>query len=192
MAEMGWASSGVVGAVVADRTRPAIALTGDGAFNMVSNVIATAVEYDLPAIWVILNNYELGIERKGANNSYKRSHPWYSFVRRDTGEKYNPDYVKLADANGALGEVVERSRDVRPALDPAVASGRPYIIDVRIDLTVPNILAELPELGIWTGWVAMLVFVPLALTSNDWSLRRGLASIGKTCNASSMWQHFSR
>ncbi len=38
--------------------------------------------------------------------------------------------------------------------------------------TLARILAELPELGIWTGWVAMLVFVPLALTSNDWSLRR--------------------
>jgi acetolactate synthase I/II/III large subunit len=138
MAEMGWASSGVIGAVVADRSRPAIALTGDGAFNMVSNVLATAVEYDLPAIWVILNNHELGIERKGAMASYKRAHPWYSFTRSDTGEPYNPDYVKLADANGGLGEVIDRGRDVRPALERALASGRPYVIDVRIDLTVPT------------------------------------------------------
>lgn len=138
MAEMGWASSGVVGAVAADRSRTAIALTGDGAFNMVSNVVATAVEYDLPAIWVILNNHELGIERKGATAAYKRVHPWYSFTRSDTGEPYNPDYVKLADANGALGEVVERAADFRPALERAVASGRPYLIDVRIDLTVPT------------------------------------------------------
>jgi acetolactate synthase-1/2/3 large subunit len=138
MAEMGWASSGVVGAVAADRSRIAIALTGDGAFNMVSNVVATAVEYDLPAIWVILNNFELGIERKGATASYKRVHPWYSFVRADTGEAYNPDYVKLAEANGALGEVVDRTSEVRPALERAVASGRPYLIDVRIDLGVPT------------------------------------------------------
>ena len=58
MAEMGWASSGIPGAIVADG-RPGIALVGDGAFNMTSQIVASAVEYDLPAIWVILNNYEL-------------------------------------------------------------------------------------------------------------------------------------
>jgi acetolactate synthase I/II/III large subunit len=142
MAEMGWAASGVVGAVAADRSRTAIALAGDGAFNMVSNVLATAVEYDLPAIWVIINNHELGIERKGANNAFKRSHPWYSFVRADTGEPYNPDYVKLADANGAIGEVVRDAADLRPALDRAVASGRPYVVDVRTDPTVPSFFTK--------------------------------------------------
>jgi acetolactate synthase-1/2/3 large subunit len=138
MAEMGWASSGVIGAVVADRSRPAIALTGDGAFNMVSNVLATAVEYDLPAIWVILNNHELGIERKGATGAFKRVHPWYEFRRRDTGEPYNPDYVKLAEANGALGERVERPDDLRGALERAIASGRPYVVDVKVDTSVPT------------------------------------------------------
>jgi len=138
MAEMGWASSGVVGAVVADRTRPAVALTGDGAFNMVSNVLATAVEYDLPAIWVILNNHELGIERKGAMGGFKRVHPWYEFRRRDTGELYNPDYVKLAEANGAMGERVERPEDLRPVLERAFASGRPFVVDVNVDTTVPT------------------------------------------------------
>ena len=138
MAEMGWASSGVLGASAADRTRPAIALTGDGAFNMVSNSLATAVEYDLPSIWVILNNHELGIERKGSEGAYKRTHPWVRFVRRDTGEPYNPDYVMLAEANGARGEVVSNAADFAPALERAIASGRPSVIDVRIDLSVPS------------------------------------------------------
>jgi acetolactate synthase I/II/III large subunit len=138
MAEMGWASSGVLGAVVADRTRPAIALTGDGAFNMVSNVLASAVEYDLPGIWVILNNNELGIERKGSLRMHNRLHPWSTFVRADTGEPYNPDYVKLAEANGARGELVEKAADFAPALRRAIESGRPTVIDVRIDTSVPT------------------------------------------------------
>ncbi|MET7397986.1 thiamine pyrophosphate-binding protein [Dactylosporangium sp. NPDC005572] len=141
MAEMGWASSGVLGALVADRDRPAIAVTGDGAFNMVSNVLASAVEYDLPAIWVILDNNELGIERKGADTAFTRSHPWYSFVRKDTGEAYNPDYVALAEAHGALGERIERAADLAPALARALASGRPYVLDVVIDTTVPTYFA---------------------------------------------------
>lgn len=138
MAEMGWASSGVLGAVAADPTRPAIALTGDGAFNMVSNILATAVEYDLPAVWVILNNTELGIERKGSEAAFSRVHPWARFVRKDTGEPYNPDYAKLAEANGALGERIEDPGDLAPALERALGSRRPYVIDVVLDTTPPT------------------------------------------------------
>lgn len=141
MAEMGWAASGVLGAVAADRSRPAVVLCGDGGFNMVSQILATAVEYDLPAVWVIVNNHELGIERKGSNVAFKRNHPWVSFTRKDTGEPYNPDYTALALANGALGERVEKAEDFAPALQRALASGRPYVIDTPIDPTVPTYFA---------------------------------------------------
>jgi acetolactate synthase-1/2/3 large subunit len=142
MAQMSWAVSGVLGAVAADPSRPAIALTGDGAFNMASNVLATAVEYDLPAIWVILNNAELGIERKGSEGSFGRGHPWNRFVRKDTGEPYNPDFVKLAEANGALGERVERAADLPGALRRAIASRRPYVVDVKIDVAPGSYFVE--------------------------------------------------
>jgi len=102
---------------------------------MASNVLATAVEYDLPAIWVILNNAELGIERKGSEGAYQRLHTWVRFVRKDTGEPYNPDFVKLAEANGALGERVEHGDDLRAALNRALASRRPYVIDVKLDIS---------------------------------------------------------
>lgn len=138
MAEMGWAASGVLGAVAADPTRPALALTGDGAFNMTMQVLATAVEYQLPAVWVILDNCEFGIERKGSEKVFERSHPWYRFVRKDTGEPYNPDYAALARANGADGIRIEDPRELRPALDAALAGGRPFVIDVVQDTSVPT------------------------------------------------------
>jgi acetolactate synthase-1/2/3 large subunit len=134
-AEMGSASTGVLGAAVADPTSPAIAVVGDGAFNMTSQIVSTAVEYALPAVWVILNNYELGIERKAFSLLYNRVHPWMTFTRKDTGEPYNPDYVKLAEAFGALGERVERPGDLAAALERALASGRPYVLDVPCDTT---------------------------------------------------------
>ena len=86
---------------------------------------ATAVEYDLPAVWVILNNYELGIERKGVERTFKRSHPWYTFTRKDTGEPYNPDYVMLARAYGAEGVRIEDPAELGPRArrgDPLEAS----------------------------------------------------------------------
>lgn len=138
MAEMGWSSSGVPGATAADPSRPAVSLVGDGAFNMTSQVLATAVEYALPSVWVILNNGELGIERKGATKAFERAHPWYSFVRKDTGEPYNPDYVKLAEANGALGARVEDPAELRGVLERALSSGRPFVVDVVQDTSVPT------------------------------------------------------
>lgn len=142
MAEMSWAATGILGAVAAAPERPAVVLTGDGAFNMCSQVLATAVEYQLPAVWVIINNHELGIERKGAEKAFNRNHPWTRFVRKDTGEPYNPDYALLAQANGALGERVESADDFAVVLKRALASRQPYVIDVPIDLTVPTFFTE--------------------------------------------------
>lgn len=135
MAEMGWGASGVLGTTVADG-KPTVCLVGDGSFNMVAQVLGTAVEYNLPAVWVILNNYELGIERKGMERGYGRTHPWCHFIRKDTGEPYNPDYVQLAHAYGAEGVRIDDPEQLGPALRNAFASRRPWVIDVPIDLSV--------------------------------------------------------
>ena len=150
MAEMGWAASGVLGAVAANPERPAVAITGDGAFNMSTQVLATAFEYGLPAVWVILDNCEFGIERKGANKNFGRSHPWYSFTRNDTGEPWNPDYVKLAQANGGEGVRIENPLELGSALDEAIRSRKPWVIDVVQDTSVetyftPNVDRAYPN-----------------------------------------------
>jgi acetolactate synthase-1/2/3 large subunit len=151
-AEMGSAASGVIGAVVADPSQPAIAVTGDGAMNMVSQILGAAVEYALPAIWVVLDNNELGIERKAMDLLYGRQHPWGTFVRKDTGEPYNPDYVKLAEAWGASGERVESAGDLRGALRRAIDSGRPYVLDVPCDTTPPTYFTTGIERSYPTKW----------------------------------------
>jgi acetolactate synthase-1/2/3 large subunit len=138
MAEMGWASQAGPGAALADPGSTAVVLTGDGAFLMGPQVVATAVEYGLKVVWVILNNYELTIERKGSEGSYHRTHPWVYFKREDTGEPYNPDFAALARSFGADGEQVSRMDDFRAAFGRALASDRPYVLDVIVDVTVPS------------------------------------------------------
>lgn len=137
-AEMGSASTGVLGALVGDPTQPAIAVVGDGAFNMTSHIVAAAVEYDLPAVWVISNNGELGIERKASVTLFDRTHPWMRFTRKDTGDPYNPDYLKLAEAYGAEAERVEDPNQLAPALRRAIESPRPYVLDVPTDTGAPT------------------------------------------------------
>jgi acetolactate synthase-1/2/3 large subunit len=148
MAEMGWATQGAPGATVAQPGSTAVVLTGDGAFLMGPQVVATAVEYGLRVIWVILNNYELGIERKGSAASYQRTHPWVFFKREDTGEPYNPDFAALAKSFGGDGARVERAEDFRPAFERALASDRPYVLDVLIDVTIPSYFVK----GITRGY----------------------------------------
>jgi len=138
MAEMGWAAQGAMGACLAAPGEPAVVLTGDGAFMMGPQAVATAVEYGLPVTWVILNNLELGIERKGANGKFGRAHPWYSFTVEATGEAYTPDFASLARSFGADGERIEETGQFRPALEKALLSGRPTVLDVAIDTSIPS------------------------------------------------------
>jgi acetolactate synthase-1/2/3 large subunit len=138
MAEMGWATEGGPGAVVADPGSVAVVLTGDGAFLMGPQVVVTAVEYGLPVIWIVLNNYGLGIELKGSKAAYQRTHPWVDFRREDTGELYNPDFAAMSKSFGGDGERVERADDFKPAFQRALASGRPYVLDVLIDNSIPS------------------------------------------------------
>lgn len=138
MAEMGWAAQGAPAACLAAPGDPVVALVGDGAFMMGPQVVATAVEHGLPVTWVILNNLELGIERRGATGKFGRSHPWYTFTIEATGEPYTPDFAALARSFGAEGERVEDVAQFRPALEKAVASGAPTVLDVSIDSTIPS------------------------------------------------------
>lgn len=136
MAEMGWAVQGAHAAGFLDPRATSVVLTGDGAFMMGPQAVATAVEYGVSIVWVILNNLELGIERKGANGKFGRSHPWYSFTIEQSGAPYTPDFVALARAFGAEGERIENAESFRPALERAIAAGGPHVLDVAIDLTV--------------------------------------------------------
>jgi len=142
LAAMGWSSCAVLGALAQDPDRPAVAIAGDGAFNMVANILATAVEANLPAVWVVLNNWGFGIERKGSERTFGRTHPWVDFVREDTGEPYNPDFVALARAYGAEATRIEAADDFRPALERAIASKRPTVIEVPIDREVPTFFTK--------------------------------------------------
>jgi thiamine pyrophosphate-dependent acetolactate synthase large subunit-like protein len=69
---------------------------------------------------------------------FDRIHPWSRFVRKDTGEPYNPDYTLLAQANGAEGARVEDPRELRGVLDRALQGGTPFVIDVVQDTSVPT------------------------------------------------------
>ena len=141
---MGFGVSGVLGAKLAAPDRPCIAIVGDGGFTMAPHVLCTAVEYDIPAIWVIWNNYAWGAIRDLQLGAFGGREIGTSFTRGDNKSPYNPDFAALARAHGVDGVKVSRSSDFRDALDLAVKSNKPWVIDLEVD---PNV--KPPSVGTW-------------------------------------------
>jgi acetolactate synthase-1/2/3 large subunit len=141
---MGFGVCGVLGAKLAAPERPCVAVCGDGGFMMRPDVLATAVEYDIPAVWVIWNNFAYGAIRDIQTGLLAKREIATSFVRERDGRLYNPDFVALARACGVDGIRVERPAELEPALERAVRAGTPFVLDVRVDRDVRP-----PSVGTW-------------------------------------------
>lgn len=133
---MGFAVCGVLGARLAAPDRPAVAVCGDGGFLMASHILATAVEYNLPAVWVVWNNYGFVSIRDLQLGFFGGRELATSFVRETSGDFYNPDFAALARAFGAEGVRVERPGDFAPALEAALGAGKPALVEVVVDREV--------------------------------------------------------
>ena len=131
-ARMGWSCAGALGARLGNPGHPAVAFVGDGSFMMCGLSIATAHECGIPAVWVILNNRTIGIEREAMEAIYGRSSFCDSRVAA-SGELWSPDYVKLAESIGVAGQKVSRPDDFGPALKKAVEKDEPAVLDVQVD-----------------------------------------------------------
>ncbi|MEQ9198867.1 MAG: thiamine pyrophosphate-dependent enzyme, partial [Rhodospirillales bacterium] len=132
---------GVPAAIAAKRTHPertVVAFAGDGCFLMTGQELATAVQYNANVIIIVVNNGMYGTIRM----HQERDYPGRISATRLT----NPDFAKLADAYGGHGEVVTRTEDFGPAFERAEASGKPSIIEVRIDPEAITISASLTQI----------------------------------------------
>jgi acetolactate synthase I/II/III large subunit len=129
---MGFGVAGALGAKLAAPDRPCVAVVGDGAFFMHASVLGTAVEYDIPVVWVVWNNYAYASIR-GLQRGYLGGRELATdFKHPATGAPYNPDFAAMARAAGIDGVSVDRPGDLSDAVKAAVASGKPYLIDANI------------------------------------------------------------
>jgi acetolactate synthase-1/2/3 large subunit len=136
-AAMGFGVCGVLGAKLARPESPCINVCSDGGFMMAPHAVATAVEYDLPVIWVILNNYTIGCIRDLQRFYLDGREIGTSFRKVKTGELWNPDFAKMAEAMGARGIRIEKPGDFAGAFEEALKSGVPTVFDVIINRDTP-------------------------------------------------------
>ncbi|ARV62780.1 acetolactate synthase [Nostocales cyanobacterium HT-58-2] len=121
---MGHAVTGVLGAALA-RNGKAVAIVGDGAMLMNSEV-STAVQHQIPAVWIVLNDSHYNMCDQGmALLGFKGIDAKIS----------QTNFVKIANGMGADGIRVEKESDIQAALEKALVSLSPFVIDVVIDPT---------------------------------------------------------
>ncbi|KRF22392.1 thiamine pyrophosphate-binding protein [Phycicoccus sp. Soil802] len=137
MHRMGWSAASVLGASIASGDQPAIALLGDGAFLMRATVVPTAVELNLPIVWVVMDNRSLQIERETMLRVYGRE-SMCDYRKIGEEELWGPDYAAMARAMGAEGVNVTKASEYAPALEAAIDSRRPTLICVETELETPQ------------------------------------------------------
>jgi acetolactate synthase-1/2/3 large subunit len=143
-AGMGFGTCGVLGVKLARPDRPAVCVTSDGSFMMFPGAVATAVEHDIPAVWVVLNNYTIGVIRDLQRFYMDNREIGTSFMKHSTGELWNPDFAGMAEAMGAGAISVDQPGDLADAFDTAMKAGKPYLIDVKV-----NRDTAVPLIGTW-------------------------------------------
>lgn len=141
---MGFGVCGVLGAQLAAPHRPCVAVVGDGGFTMAPYVLCTAVEYNLPVVWIIWNNFAWGAIRDLQYGLFDGREIGTAFYHGATGQPYNPDFAAWARACGADGMTVKRPQDLAAAVQQALANKRPCVIDVHVDADVRP-----PSTGTW-------------------------------------------
>lgn len=123
---MGYGFPAAIGAQLGCPDKIVVDIAGDGSIQMNIQELSTAARLNIPVKVAILNNGYLGMVRQWQELFYDKR---YSNVTLNG----NPDFVKLAEAYGAVGFLVEKKEDVRPTIEKAFSIKKPVLMDFRID-----------------------------------------------------------
>ena len=126
---MGFGGAAAIGAKIARPDRVVVALIGDGGFGQNPALLATALEEEAAVVWVIMNNNAFGtiagLEKAHYNTTF-------GTVFEKYGRSTSPDYAAIAEAYGVEGVKITSADQFKPALEKAVRSGKPVVIDVAM------------------------------------------------------------
>ncbi len=140
---MGFGLPAAIGACMGRPDKTVVDISGDGSAQMNFQELVVAVEHKIPIKVVILNNGHLGMVRQWQEMFYHKQYSATRLGRHDRGKhehipepaaaQYLPDFVKLAEAHGALGLRVHSRTEVIPALEKAFASDLPAVVECLVE-----------------------------------------------------------
>lgn len=140
LATMGFGSAALLGVKLAKPDKKVITLIGDGGFGTNPSVLATAKEYNIPVVWVVMNNYAFGTIAGLEGSHYKHN---FGTVFKIDGEPYNPEWSEVAKAYGVKSRKVTSAEEFKEAFQEALDANEPYLLDVPME-NIP-----VPTDGIW-------------------------------------------
>ncbi len=130
---MGWSYPAALGAKLAAPHAPVVAMVGDGDFLMTIQEVATAVQYNIPVVAVIVNNQGWQAIRDLQKIAFGDGTDYATMFER-AGQPQSPHLADAAKAFGAHAVRITEPDKVAPALEEALASGRPSVIEVMVDM----------------------------------------------------------
>ncbi|MDQ3506907.1 MAG: benzoylformate decarboxylase [Actinomycetota bacterium] len=129
---LGFCMPAAVGAKLALPERPVVCVIGDGSSMYSIQSLWTAARYRLPVAFIVINNSGYSILKSFRNLLGMEGVPGLDVP--------DADLVKIANGFGVEGERVEEPDDLRAAIKRALSSERPYLLDIMVDTTVPDLL----------------------------------------------------
>ena len=137
---MGFGSAALLGVKLAKPDKKVITLIGDGGFGTNPSVLATAKEYNIPVVWVVMNNYAFGTIAGLEGAHYKHN---FGTVFKIDNKPYNPEWAEVAKAYGIKAKKIQSADEFKEAFREAIDSNEPYLLDVPME-NIP-----VPTEGIW-------------------------------------------
>ena len=141
-ATMGFGPPGAIGAKLAAPNRVVLSLVGDGGFGQNPSMLATAVELKLGIVWLVMNNNAFGTIA-GLQKAHYGLTYGTTFSGSPDAPTNGPGYAEIARAYGAEGVRISSADELLQALQAAIASGKPTVLDV------PMINNPTPTTGHW-------------------------------------------
>jgi acetolactate synthase-1/2/3 large subunit len=142
MATMGFSPAAAIGAKLGAPHRKVIGLVGDGGLLSVVGALTTAVELDVPVLWILFNNFCFSTIRSVGATYFGNTYGT-EFTRSD-GTPYNPDFMLLAKSLGIESALIEDPSELSQGLQQAIAADKPFLLEVRTRGDVP-----MPRTGYW-------------------------------------------
>lgn len=142
MATMGYSPAAAIGAKMGAPDRTVVCLIGDGGLMSVLGAMTTAVELNIPVVWVLFNNFCYSTIRI-VGSTYFGNQTGTMFETPD-GDPYNPDFMLLAQSFGIESALVKEPEDIADAFKAAIARNAPYLLEVRTRGDLP-----MPRTGYW-------------------------------------------
>ena len=143
---MGWTLPATLGAKLGAPDRQVVGLMGDGETLMQLQELATAVRYQIPAVFLVLNNMGWISIRDLQQAAFGEEAAYITDFTR-AGESYSPDFAAVARDFGAWAKRISRAEQVAPAVEQALRQEGPAVVEILVNRELP--FTGTPAVGWW-------------------------------------------